>query len=202
MHGSLTSVQAVKNKLQTVLENPVPVMNWRAVLRFDEYVKNLAPLDFTKLCEDCTVSDVGPSHPNCRCGVDPMVVCEAHPCYCGCQKSGKLQGCAWRSRARKYMEQHCPHDFVARMAGKVTYMQILHHCGRAPPLSARERNLLNIVVAKLVDLKGVMPPYAVVDQSQSIGMGSLRVDGVTTTCTLSFSGVLCSVCVTCLKINS
>ena len=98
---SLTSVPAIQNKLQTVLLNPFPgVMGWRAILRFDEYVKDLAPLDFTKLNEDFTDSGIGPSHANCNCGVDPRVICEAHPCYCGCRKSGDLQVCIW--------EYNCP----------------------------------------------------------------------------------------------
>ena len=118
----------------------------------------------------------------CACAFDPAVLCKIHACGCRVCKGGEMGQCAWRSRHRKYIEDHyvsgsLPYDdLIALSSSLITYCQAVEAQGVVMPSAPRERNLINVVAAET----GVQPLHttlALLDKTQSLGRTSTRVDG-------------------------
>ena len=112
---------------------------------------------------------------NCVCGIDPMIVCPAHPCKCDhCGKCGTQ--CKWRTSAQEFLAQNFRPGVLAAWAGQLTYVDVLALNGRPGPLAPRERNLLNIV-ALLPKCQPHQETVAIADRGQTSTRIPLRSDG-------------------------
>ena len=84
---------------------------------------------------------------DCACGLDPMVLCQAHPCRCrNCGKD--LKSCAWRRRLQRWLSSLDLQGVVRAHAGTLTYLQVLELQGGRGPTSPRERTLVNILATQ------------------------------------------------------
>ena len=73
----------------------------------------------------------------CKCGLDPMVCCPAHPCKCGkCGESGVE--CVWRSMFMTFLTSSPWADEMIKRRGTVTYFQALEMNGRQGPQQPRQ----------------------------------------------------------------
>jgi hypothetical protein len=119
--------------------------------------------------------------PPCTCGIDPRVLCAAHPCKCAKCTDGVSASCMWRQWALENLAKNVLitgtlEDLLAGCKDSMTYIQVLEAYGGEGPASARERNLLNIT-ALLPSMQPIRSTNGIVDRSKRIGAGGLRSDG-------------------------
>lgn len=119
--------------------------------------------------------------PPCSCGVDPRVLCEAHPCKCDKCRNGANASCMWRQWAMEILAKKVPaastlDDVLAGYRDSLTYINVLEAYGGQGPKSGRERNLLNIT-ALMPSLQPIGTTNGIIDKSKRIGVGGLRSDG-------------------------
>lgn len=122
-------------------------------------------------------------NPRCGCTLDPMRICEVHPCKCSlCKRHGPGTQCAWRRSHLEWIERRLPSGFSPHAEeGKITYVQLLGQCpGATVPSSPRERNMLNLL-ACLPCIADMNTSLAIIDLSQTIFRSSFRHDGLTPT---------------------
>ena len=158
--------------------------NWREFLAFG------APLTWDRLHTSQSEAEAAAlACSRCTCSFDPMRVCPVH--LCTCEKCGRgkgpvLDACAWRQSTKDFINQHF-HDWTpADFSMDLSYIQTLELVhGRTGPQSPRLRTMLN-VWARVPKLAG-MPPCTLLDTSQTIGQGALRIDGMVPTITTSCS---------------
>ena len=120
----------------------------------------------------------------CTCKLDPYIVCPRHPCKCG--KCGTdLVGCAWRRLHQTFIkDKFCScyngrsyDELILDKSHRLSYIALIEKSGRVAPSSPRERNLLN-VTSLLPDLHPLGSSPGILDISQSLKRGGLRVDGM------------------------
>ena len=141
----------------------------------------------------------------CGCSLNPFSVCQVHPCKCSKCSHGsrnstvpdqepnsvdstvsaedKATGnvhCTWRKHAAHYIANQLPNMRVANHDGKLTYVEILEMNGLAAPMSARERNLLNLV-AHHPKTGQLNYSLAILDLSQGIDRLTLMTNGIVPT---------------------
>lgn len=111
----------------------------------------------------------------CQCRLDPMVVCELHPCKCGCAGDPK-KTCSWRTSHLQYLQDKMP--WWQDEHGKITYVELMEVNGVFQGCSPRERNLLNIMSYSAKPLETTL---MVLDKTQSIFRCGMRNDGLVPT---------------------
>ena len=166
-----------------VLNNPLPVkVTFRQFIGLD---RCQSVVDWSRVGQLPRADELAAiSSKGCSCSVDPMQVCEVHPCRCNiCQKRGRTwMRCIWRQEALDWIAKHVageggPNDFLNEVRLKsLTYVQVVELAGKAAPSSQRERNLLNLVTL----LPKFFPLHAtngVVDVSQGIQHLPMSTDG-------------------------
>ena len=120
----------------------------------------------------------------CNCGIDPMIVCPVHPCFCDKCKAGEQLQCSWRHKMMKYLADKNLTNLIND--GCLTYMQALELDTGTPlpirnvPQSARERNLLN-VFARLPAAQPLRSTLMILDISQAIDRCHAKTDGTVPT---------------------
>jgi hypothetical protein len=119
--------------------------------------------------------------PPCSCGVDPRVLCEAHPCKCNKCRNDANASCMWRQWAMEVLSKQVPadgtlDDLLAGYKDSMTYIHVLEAYGSQGPTSGRERNLLNIT-ALMQSLQPLGSTNGILDKAKRIGVGGLRSDG-------------------------
>ena len=106
----------------------------------------------------------------CTCGLDPLAVCEVHPCKRGCSKD-KTKICSWRKHHLQHLERM---PWWKDEIGKITYVELMEANGLDQGSSPRERNMLNILSYSAKPLETTL---LVMDKTQSIGRCGMRNDG-------------------------
>ena len=119
--------------------------------------------------------------PTCTCGINPMALCDMHPCQCKMCANGPVTSCRWRHLALEFLSKNVLlvgtlEDLFAGYKDTLTYIQVLEAYGGQGPASGRERNLLN-VMALLPPLHPIGSTNGIFDKSKVIGRGGLRTDG-------------------------
>ena len=122
----------LRRNFTELIENPVPVThNCWTFLGLDEMPNEIAIMvrQLPSPAAACKIYGSG-----CKCGVDPMVLCEQHPCLCPQCKHGKVLSCSWRVKAKKYLAAH-RWQWLPPADGCVTYIQALEMIGQEVPKS-------------------------------------------------------------------
>ena len=128
---------------------------------------------------------------SCTCGINPLELCDMHPCKCAKCANGPVTSCSWRHLALEFLSKNVLmvgtlEDLLAGYKDTMTYVQVLEAYGGQGPRSARERNLLNIM-ALLPSLQPIGSTNGIFCKNKVIGRGGLRTDGtvgtmLTTSC--------------------
>ena len=185
-HADMGSEEKVLEPLKVLMSQSLPMPH-----DYITFLGLVGTIDWSRLDEYPT-SEEGRflrSSTTCTCAVNPMTLCDAHPCTCG--KCGpKKLGCAWRRKAKLYIESHLSQYMAGHNDGgsaRLTYLQVLQIHGEEGPRNARERNMLNII-ALLPRNRPLGQTCCVIDRSQSIDWLAPRWDG--TIPTLATNSVL------------
>ena len=118
---------------------------------------------------------------NCACGLDPMVLCSAHPCHC--RKCGEdLKSCAWRRLLQRWQSSLDLRGVVRAHAGKLTYLQVLELQGGRGPTSPRERTIVNILATQ-IRAQPLNDTLMIADLSQNPPYGTVLCNGYVPTLT-------------------
>ena len=114
----------------------------------------------------------------CKCGIDPMIECPQHPCFCDKCKGGERLECTWRAKATKFLGDNGLQWAVAD--GCVTYIQALELNKGKTPHSARERQLVNML-ARLPAAQPLRSTVMIMDISQAVDRCKPKYDGTVPT---------------------
>ena len=118
---------------------------------------------------------------NCVCGLDPMVLCTAHPCQCrNCGEDHK--SCAWRRLFQRWQSSLDVRGVVQAHAGTLTYVQVLELQGGRGPTSPRGRTLVNILATQ-DQAQPLNDTLMVADLSQNPKFGTVLCNGYVPTLT-------------------
>ena len=129
--------------------------------------------------------------PTCTCCINPLGLCDMHPCHCKMCAKGPVTSCSWRHLALEFLSKNVLlvgtlEDLLAGYKDSLTYIQVLEAYGGQGPASGRERNLLNIM-ALLPSLQPIGSTNGIFDKSKGLGRGGLRTDGTVGTMLTSSS---------------
>ena len=166
----------LRRNFTELIENPLPVThNYWTFLGLDEIADEIADAvgELPSPAAACKIHGSG-----CKCGVDPMILCDQHPCKCVQCKHGEVLHCSWRVKAKKYLADHGLQEAAAD--GCVTYIQALELMGLLGPKSPRQRNMLN-VFARLPAADPLRSTLMIMDISQAIDRARPRCDGTVPT---------------------
>ena len=167
----------VLRPIDAVLANPFPLVH-----NYYSFLGLSRPTDWSRVDEYPNSSEQVAMQSNsdiaaCQCSVDPMVVCQLHPCRPSCGHCGQTgANCLWRRKMMNFLTEKLPTLASPRQQGKLTYLQVLELSGLKGPTHPRQRNCLN-VFALLPQSRPLNDTLLLADLNQSVDAMVLQQDG-------------------------
>ena len=172
------SPRVLRESIESLMQTPLrPSFSWR------QFLGRECTIDWSRAWEMQSPEERLMQLKECTCTLDPYIVCPRHPCRCG--KCGTdLVGCAWRRLHQTFIkDKFCScyngrsyDELILDKSHRLSYIALIEKSGRSAPSSPRERNLLN-VTSLLPELHPLGSTPSILDISQSLKRGGLRIDG-------------------------